>query len=64
MTVYTCHQGCGMEITGIKCTKCDAELVHENIVKDDGSTVGVAQCPNGHGKIKSPGCCGHDMGNS
>ena len=53
-----------MEITGIKCTKCDAELVHENLAKDDGSTVGVAQCPNGHGKVKSPMCCGHDMGNA
>jgi len=28
---------------------------------DDGSEVQVSKCPNGHGKIKSPSCCGQDM---
>jgi hypothetical protein len=30
-------------------------------VRDDGSTVKVSECPDGHGKIKSPMCCGSDM---
>ena len=28
---------------------------------DDGTEVHVSKCPNGHGKIKSPMCCGQDM---
>ncbi len=43
------------------CAACDAALVNATLTKDDGSTVGVSQCPNGHGKIKSPMCCGSDM---
>ena len=27
----------------------------------DGNAVQISQCPNGHGKIKSPLCCGQDM---
>ena len=37
------------------------ELEHDHLTKDDGSTVSIAKCPEGHGKIKSPMCCGHDM---
>jgi len=37
------------------------ELVLDHIIKDAGTQVGVAKCPNGHGKIKSPICYGHDM---
>ena len=29
--------------------------------KDDGSEVQISICPAGHGKIKSPMCCGADM---
>ena len=43
------------------CGACDAPLVDEVLVKDDGSSVKISQCPNGHGKIKSPMCCGSDM---
>ena len=50
-----------MEVTGVTCTKCDSELEFELISKDDGSTVGVSECTNEHGRIKSPMCCGHDM---
>ena len=36
------------------------ELVRE-LTRDDGSTVQISKCPNEHGKIKSPLCCGADM---
>ena len=64
MTTYSCEQGCGMSAKGFTCGSCGKELVHETLTKDDGSTVGVAQCPDGCGKIKSPMCCGHDMSHS
>lgn len=60
MTNYSCSD-CGMEVTNITCSKCDSELEYKVITKDDGSTVGISECPEGHGKIKSPMCCGHDM---
>ena len=50
-----------MGVTGMSCAKCGKELVHDHISKDDGSTVGITKCPDGHGHIKSPMCCGHDM---
>ena len=43
------------------CGKCEADLVDDSLKLDDGSSVQIAQCPNGHGKIKSPLCCGQDM---
>jgi hypothetical protein len=43
------------------CAKCDAPLVHDTLTLDDGTEVQVSKCPNDHGKIKSPLCCGQDM---
>jgi len=43
------------------CGICDAALVDDVLVLDDGANVRIAECPNGHGKIKSPMCCGSDM---
>ena len=43
------------------CGACDAPLVNDTLAKDDGSTVQISRCPNDHGKIKSPMCCGADM---
>jgi hypothetical protein len=43
------------------CAKCDAPLEHDSLSKDDGTKVAISQCPNGHGKVKSPMCCGQDM---
>ena len=43
------------------CGKCDQPLVDAKISLDDGSTVQVSKCPDDHGKIKSPLCCGEDM---
>jgi len=59
MALYTCPS-CNMSVN-MTCGACDAALVNASVTKDDGSTVGVSQCPNGHGKIKSPLCCGADM---
>jgi hypothetical protein len=43
------------------CGTCDAPLENAVLERPDGSTVQVSQCPNDHGKIKSPLCCGVDM---
>ena len=43
------------------CAKCDASLVNGMLALDDGTEVQVSKCPNDHGKIKSPMCCGEDM---
>jgi hypothetical protein len=43
------------------CGACDAALVDDILTKDDGTQVAISVCPNGHGKIKSPMCCGLDM---
>ncbi len=60
MAVYTCEQ-CGMSVGSITCGTCNSELVHEPFTKADGGTVLVSKCPEGHGMIKSPMCCGQDM---
>ena len=56
---YRCEK-CGM---GVNATwaDCGAPLVNDTLTKDDGTTVQISRCPNGHGKIKSPMCCGQDM---
>jgi hypothetical protein len=43
------------------CAKCDAPLENDNLTLPDGNEVQISKCPNGHGKIKSPMCCGEDM---
>ncbi|MDP7529163.1 MAG: hypothetical protein QGH61_07470 [Candidatus Marinimicrobia bacterium] len=60
MAKYECCD-CGMGVEGLTCSTCSASLVHKTLTKEDGSTVEVSECPEGHGKIKSPMCCGHDM---
>ncbi|MDQ1250046.1 MAG: hypothetical protein QG597_4423 [Actinomycetota bacterium] len=59
MALYSCPT-CGMSVN-TSCGACGAELVDEVITTDAGAEVRVSQCPNGHGKIKSPMCCGTDM---
>ena len=39
----------------------EGRLIDDSWTKDDGTQVHVAKCPEGHGKIKSPMCCGADM---
>ena len=46
---------------GMKCAKCNCDMVPGEITKDDGTKVSVTKCPNGCGMIKSPMCCGSDM---
>jgi len=60
MAVYTCKK-CGMSIGSMTCGHCGEELVHSTLTLDGGRTVDIASCPNGHGKVKSPMCCGEDM---
>jgi len=43
------------------CGKCGAPLENGTIKLESGAEVQVSKCPNGHGKIKSPLCCGQDM---
>ncbi len=59
MATYTCEK-CGLSVN-MTCAKCNAELVPDAITKADGAKVSVSKCPNDHGKIKSPMCCGADM---
>lgn len=59
MATYECDK-CGMAVNAT-CAKCDAPLVNNTITTADGREVQVSECPNGHGKIKSPLCCGQDM---
>ncbi len=57
MAGYKCDK-CGMSIGTMTCGK---ELEHDTLTKDDGSAVHISKCPDGHGKVKSPMCCGQDM---
>jgi hypothetical protein len=59
MATYECSI-CGMSVNA-SCGKCDAPLVDGTLALEDGTDVKISECPNGHGKIKSPLCCGQDM---
>ena len=60
MAVYTCEK-CGMSVATMTCGKCGKHLKHDIVKKPDGTHVHVSTCPEGHGMIKSPMCCGQDM---
>ena len=59
MATYICPK-CGMSVN-MTCATCGKELVHGTITTDTGVSVAVSKCPDGHGKIKPPQCCGEDM---
>jgi len=59
METYKCSK-CGMSINAT-CGKCNTPLVNDVLKLDNDKKVQVSKCPNGHGKIKSPLCCGEDM---
>ena len=59
METYKCEK-CGMSVNAT-CAKCDAPLVNDMLELDGGTNIQISKCPNGHGKIKSPMCCGVDM---
>ncbi len=42
------------------CEKCDEKLLN-GILETENSSVQILKCLNGHGKIRSPLCCGQDM---
>jgi len=60
MAIYKC-EACGMTIGTMTCGTCDKELEHSSITADSGDEIQVSKCPDGHGMIKSPMCCGQDM---
>jgi hypothetical protein len=60
MAAYQCAK-CGMSIGTMTCGKCGVELRHSTLTKADGASVHISECPGGHGKVKSPMCCGQDM---
>lgn len=59
MALYECNK-CGMSVN-TTCGKCNEDLVDGVLKLDNGSNVQISKCPNDHGKIKSPLCCGEDM---
>ena len=59
MATYECNK-CGMAVNA-SCAKCNTPLVNDIVTKENGTSVQVSKCPNDHGKIKSPLCCGLDM---
>ena len=59
METYKCEK-CGMSVNA-SCGTCNSPLVNDIIHLDNRNEVQVSKCPNGHGKIKSPMCCGNDM---
>ena len=59
MATYECSK-CEMSVN-ITCGKCEAPLLDDILRLDDGREVQISKCPNDHGKIKSPTCCGEEM---
>ena len=59
MATYECNK-CGMSVNAT-CGKCNESLVNDTITNHDNTDIQVSKCPNDHGKIKSPLCCGQDM---
>ena len=59
MATYECPV-CSMSVNATS-GKCNEPLFNDTIKLEDGSEVQVSKCPNDHGKIKSPLCCGQDM---
>ena len=59
MATYACPK-CGMSVN-MTFAKCGKELVNGILTTPAGVTVQISQGPDGHGKIKSPMCCGEDM---
>lgn len=59
MATYECKV-CGMSVNAT-CGKCNAPLENKMLKVSEDKEVQVSECPNGHGKIKSPLCCGQDM---
>ena len=51
-------------IVGVRMSPEIKELgiyLNDSLKLEDGTEVQISKCPNDHGKIKSPLCCGQDM---
>lgn len=59
MSTYECKK-CGMSVNA-SCGKCNEPLINGYLEQDNNTSVQISECPNNHGKIKSPSCCGEDM---
>ena len=59
MATYECTK-CGMSVNAT-CGKCNEQLINDELKIDNNTIVQISRCPNDHGKIKSPLCCGQDM---
>ena len=59
MATYECAK-CDMSVNAT-CGHCDTALQNDMLALPDGREVQISNCPNGHGKSKSPMCCGQDM---
>jgi len=57
---YKCEV-CGMGIGSMTCAECNKELEHDSVTTEDGNVINVSKCPDNHGMVKSPMCCGQDM---
>ena len=59
MSTYECKK-CGMSVNA-SCGKCNEPLINGYLEQDNNTSVQISECPNNHGTIKSPSCCGEDM---
>ena len=59
MATYKCLK-CEMSVNAT-CGTCNEPLVNDVLKLDNEIEVQISKCPNDHGKIKSPLCCGQDM---
>ena len=59
MATYECSK-CGMSVNAT-CGKCNEPLIDDILIMSNDKEVQISKCPNDHGKIKSPLCCGQDM---
>ena len=50
MATYKCNK-CGMSVNAT-CGTCNTLLVNDELKLENGNSVQVSKCPNGHGKIK------------
>ena len=59
MATYKCPK-CNMSVNAT-CAKCNEPLINDTLKLENNTEVQISRCPNNHGKIKSPLCCGQDM---
>jgi hypothetical protein len=57
---FVCEH-CGMSVGTMTCGRCGKELTQDTATTEDYRIINVSVCPDGHGMVKSPMCCGVDM---